>query len=114
LNDFRSKSFAIPLSLDIIDVNRYSSIVFPHAPGAAFDLAENKDLGILLCQFVKHKSIHAIIIPNVQKYAHTFLLPPELVCAIGMGVAALFSAKQESDQRWAFKSFSMTGVSQNL
>ncbi|XP_059470958.1 glutamine amidotransferase-like class 1 domain-containing protein 1 [Neocloeon triangulifer] len=90
LNDFRSKPFAIPLSLDIIDVNRYSSIVLPHAPGAAADLAEDKDLGLLLCQFVRHK---------------------KLVCAIGMGVAGLFSAKKEEDKKWAFKSYALTGLS---
>ncbi|CAB3367244.1 Hypothetical predicted protein [Cloeon dipterum] len=90
LNDFRSKPFAIPLSLDIIDVNRYSSIVLPHAPGATQDLVHDKDLGQLLCQFVRHK---------------------KLVCAIGMGVSGLFSAKKEEDQKWAFKSYSLTGAS---
>ncbi|KDR20550.1 Parkinson disease 7 domain-containing protein 1 [Zootermopsis nevadensis] len=56
LNDFRTKPFAVPLSLEIIDPNRYTSLVIPHAPGAAVDLANNKDLGHIILQFIRDKS----------------------------------------------------------
>ncbi|KAF4524643.1 hypothetical protein B566_EDAN013752 [Ephemera danica] len=90
LNDFRTKSFATPLSLDSVDANKYSSILFPHSPGAATDLADNKELGKILCNFIKDK---------------------KLICAIGMGVAGLFSAFEETDGPWGFKSYAMTGSS---
>jgi hypothetical protein len=36
---------------------------------------------------------------------------PELICAIGLGVAALLSAQPEHHSSWAFKTYSLTGVS---
>ncbi|XP_066996583.1 glutamine amidotransferase-like class 1 domain-containing protein 1 isoform X5 [Anabrus simplex] len=54
LNDFRTKPFAVPLSLEIID---------------------------------------------------------QFICAIGLGVAGLFSAKIEEDKSWGFKTYSLTGSS---
>jgi hypothetical protein len=40
-----------------------------------------------------------------------FSIAIELICAIGMGVAGLFSAIDQPDAPWGFKSYAMTGVS---
>ncbi|XP_049786919.1 glutamine amidotransferase-like class 1 domain-containing protein 1 [Schistocerca cancellata] len=90
LNDFRSKPFSVPLSLEIIDANRYMCLLIPHAPGAVTDLATNADLGQILMHFIKEK---------------------KLICAIGTGVAGLLSAKNEENSSWGFKSYSITGSS---
>ncbi|XP_021917830.1 glutamine amidotransferase-like class 1 domain-containing protein 1 isoform X1 [Zootermopsis nevadensis] len=90
LNDFRTKPFAVPLSLEIIDPNRYTSLVIPHAPGAAVDLANNKDLGHIILQFIRDK---------------------KLICAIGLGVAGLLSAQVEENSSWGLKTYSLTGSS---
>ncbi|XP_063228081.1 glutamine amidotransferase-like class 1 domain-containing protein 1 [Bacillus rossius redtenbacheri] len=90
LNDFRTKPFAVPLSLEVIDPNRYTCLLIPHAPGAAYDLASNADLGQILHQFIKDKKI---------------------ICAIGLGVAGLLSARSEEGASWGFKGYSLTGPS---
>ncbi|KAK7865399.1 hypothetical protein R5R35_001880 [Gryllus longicercus] len=90
LNDFRTKPFAVPLALEIIDPHRYSCLLIPHAPGAAVDLHNNNDLGTILLQFIQDK---------------------KLVCAIGMGVAGLLSAKTPGETCWGFKAYSLTGSS---
>ncbi|XP_066996580.2 glutamine amidotransferase-like class 1 domain-containing protein 1 isoform X2 [Anabrus simplex] len=117
LNDFRTKPFAVPLSLEIIDhspqtsaepnklrkgqeeeeeeeesckANRYTCLLIPHSPGAAVDLYMNKDLGQILLEFIRHR---------------------KFICAIGLGVAGLFSAKIEEDKSWGFKTYSLTGSS---
>ncbi|KAH7968995.1 hypothetical protein HPB52_013538 [Rhipicephalus sanguineus] len=81
LNDFRMKVFAIPIGLHTVDPNRYSCLILPHSPGAVHDLWENKDLGQILRHFIQEK---------------------KPICAIGMGVAGLFSAMEDSDV-WSFR-----------
>jgi putative intracellular protease/amidase len=90
LNDFHTKPFAVPLSLEIIDPNRYSCLLIPHAPGAAVDLANNKDLGQIILQFIRDK---------------------KLICAIGLGVAGLLSAHSDKNSTWGLKAYSLTGSS---
>ncbi|KAG8239656.1 hypothetical protein J437_LFUL019178, partial [Ladona fulva] len=88
LNEFRTKAYAVPLSLEIIDANRYSCLLIPHAPGAAIDLANNADLGEILMHFICEK---------------------KLICAIGVGVTALLSAKDAKKDCWGFKGYALTG-----
>ncbi|GBL92086.1 Glutamine amidotransferase-like class 1 domain-containing protein 1 [Araneus ventricosus] len=88
LNEFRMKSLAIPISLQTIDPHRYSCLLIPHSPGAAFDLCGHKDLGQILKNFIQEK---------------------KPICAIGMGVAALFSADEED--KWSFSKYSLTAPS---
>ncbi|GFY57944.1 glutamine amidotransferase-like class 1 domain-containing protein 1 [Trichonephila inaurata madagascariensis] len=88
LNEFRMKSLAIPISLQTIDPHRYSCLLIPHSPGAAFDLCNDKDLGQILKNFIQEK---------------------KPICAIGMGVAALFSAND--DDNWLFSKYSLTSIS---
>ncbi|CAL1283648.1 unnamed protein product [Larinioides sclopetarius] len=82
------KSLAIPISLQTIDPHRYSCLLIPHSPGAAFDLCGDKDLGQILKNFIQEK---------------------KPICAIGMGVAALFSA--DEGDKWSFSSYSLTAPS---
>ncbi|KAH6937383.1 hypothetical protein HPB50_027527 [Hyalomma asiaticum] len=89
LNDFRMKVFAIPIGLHTVDPNRYSCLILPHSPGAVHDLCENKDLGQILRHFIQEK---------------------KPICAIGMGVAGLFSAMEDSDV-WSFRRCTLTAVS---
>ncbi|KFM77592.1 hypothetical protein X975_19022, partial [Stegodyphus mimosarum] len=88
LNEFRMKSIAIPISLQTIDPHRYSCLLIPHSPGAAFDLSDDKDLAQILQNFIQEK---------------------KPICAIGMGVAALFSACDEDS--WSFSKYSLTSIS---
>lgn len=88
LNEFRMKSLAIPISLQTIDPHRYSCLLIPHSPGATYDLSDDKDLGQILKNFIKEK---------------------KPVCAIGLGVAALFSAM--NDENWDFAKYSLTSIS---
>ncbi|XP_071446368.1 glutamine amidotransferase-like class 1 domain-containing protein 1 isoform X2 [Hetaerina americana] len=71
LNEFRTKAYAVPLSLEIIDAN-------------------SSDLCEILLHFIKEK---------------------KLVCAIGMGVTALLSAKDPGTDSWGFKGYAVTGSS---
>ncbi|XP_015913383.1 glutamine amidotransferase-like class 1 domain-containing protein 1 [Parasteatoda tepidariorum] len=88
LNEFRMKSLAIPLSLQTIDPHRYSCLLIPHSPGAAFDLCNDEDLAQILKNFIQEK---------------------KPICAIGMGVAALFPAIEE--EFWLFSKYSLTSLS---
>ncbi|KAG8182178.1 hypothetical protein JTE90_017129 [Oedothorax gibbosus] len=88
LNEFRMKSLAIPISLQTIDPHRYSCLLIPHSPGAAFDLHNDNDLGQILKNFIQEK---------------------KPICAIGMGVAALFSSIEEDC--WYFSKYSLTSPS---
>lgn len=89
LNDFRMKSFSVPISLQTIDPNRYSCLVIPHSPGASLDLAEDKDLGQILKHFIKEK---------------------KPICAVGMGVVGLFSAIEDGG-KWCFQRYTLTSTS---
>jgi hypothetical protein len=40
----------------LLSANRYTSLLIPHAPGAAVDLSNNQDLGQIILQFIKDKS----------------------------------------------------------
>ncbi|VDI19997.1 Hypothetical predicted protein, partial [Mytilus galloprovincialis] len=88
-NEFRSKSVSTPIGLETIDPNRYSALLIPAAPGALHDLTNNEDLAVIIRHFVKEK---------------------KSICAIGLGVAALFCAKEENKQ-WSFEDYSLTGPS---
>ncbi|KAG1650726.1 Glutamine amidotransferase-like class 1 domain-containing protein 1 [Nymphon striatum] len=90
LSDFRVKSLSKPLSLQTIDPNRYSSLVIPHCPGAITDLAHNADMGAILQNFLEEK---------------------KPICAIGMGVAALFAAVDSKTEIWNFRPYTMTSSS---
>ncbi|XP_034235567.1 glutamine amidotransferase-like class 1 domain-containing protein 1 [Thrips palmi] len=105
LSDFNTKPFSVPLCLEVIDAQRYSCLIVPHSPGAVHDLANNTTLGEILAQFVRDR---------------------KLVCAVGLGVAALLScvemprdsqsqsitdiqSEKLKNSSWIFKSYSMTG-----
>ncbi|KAE8741131.1 hypothetical protein FOCC_FOCC013389 [Frankliniella occidentalis] len=104
LSDFNTKPFSVPLCLEVIDAQRYSCLIVPHCPGAVHDLANNTTLGEILAQFLKDR---------------------KLVCAVGLGVAALLScvdipkesqkqtidyqSEKQKNSSWLFKSYSMTG-----
>lgn len=88
LNEFRMKSIAIPISLQTVDPHRYSCLLIPHSPGAAFDLSNDPDLTQILKNFIQEK---------------------KPICAVGMGVAGLFSATEEDT--WAFHRYSLTSSS---
>ena len=88
-NEFRSKSTSTPIGLETIDPNRYSALLIPAAPGALHDLKDNEDLAVVIKHFVKEK---------------------KAICAIGLGVAALFCAKEENKQ-WCFEDYSITAPS---
>lgn len=89
LNDFRMKVFAIPISLQTVDPNRYTCLIIPHSPGAVNDLCEDKDLAHILKHFIQEK---------------------KPICAIGMGVSGLFSAMEDGDI-WSFRRYTLTAVS---
>ena len=40
----------------------------------------------------------------------TFFLPPEPMCAVGFGVAGLFSTADKQSKQWNFAEYSLTGV----
>jgi putative intracellular protease/amidase len=88
-NDFRHKSFATPISLSSVDPHRYTCLVIPHSPGAVTDLVTDSDLSEILRHFVKEQKV---------------------ICAIGMGVAALFPAYEDGNV-WSFRRFTLTAIS---
>jgi len=88
-NDFRHKPFATPISLSSVDPHRYSCLVIPHSPGAVTDLVTDSDLSEILRHFVKEQKV---------------------ICAIGMGVAALFPAYEDGNV-WSFRRFTLTAIS---
>ncbi|XP_076328712.1 glutamine amidotransferase-like class 1 domain-containing protein 1 isoform X1 [Tachypleus tridentatus] len=89
LNDFRMKTFAVPISLHAVDPDRYMCLILPHSPGAATDLVHDKDLALILKHFVKEK---------------------KPICAIAMGVVGLFPAMEDSSS-WSFRRYTLTSVS---
>jgi len=89
-NEFRSKSSSSPISLDTVDVNRYSAILIPSCPGAIHDLATNRDLSQIIIHFIKEK---------------------KPICAIGQGVAGLCSVLHSDGKSWSFEDFCLTSPS---
>ncbi|KAK3767057.1 hypothetical protein RRG08_054105 [Elysia crispata] len=89
-NEFRSKASSMPISLDTVDVNRYSALLIPPCPGAHHDLAFNKDLGQIVAHFIEKK---------------------KPICAIGHGVAGLCSARGEDGKSWELEGFCLTAPS---
>ncbi|XP_013408189.1 glutamine amidotransferase-like class 1 domain-containing protein 1 [Lingula anatina] len=90
LNDFRTKTFALPLELEKIEVSRYSCLLIPHAPGAVHDLARDRELAKIINHFIREK---------------------KPICAIGAGIAALCCARMDDNKTWSFKDYSMTSNS---
>ncbi|KAL5502668.1 hypothetical protein EMCRGX_G009476 [Ephydatia muelleri] len=90
LTQFKAKPIATPTNLDSIDGSKFIALVIPSCPGALFDLATNRQLASILYQFVREK---------------------KPLCAVGFGVAGLFSAVDKQSQQWAFKDYSMTAPS---
>jgi len=90
LSDFRTKTFAVPISLQSVDANRYSCLIIPNAPGAAIDLAQDTHLAHVLGHFIREK---------------------KPICAVGMGVAGLFCVSDEETNEWSFKKYNMTSAS---
>ncbi|XP_064601648.1 glutamine amidotransferase-like class 1 domain-containing protein 1 [Liolophura sinensis] len=90
LNDFRTKSYSMPISLESIDAARYSALLIPAAPGAIHDLATNQHLAQIVQHFAKEN---------------------KPLCAIGPGVAGLCGARQEDKKSWSFADYSMTAPS---
>ncbi|UYV78898.1 hypothetical protein LAZ67_17000179 [Cordylochernes scorpioides] len=72
----------------VLPANRYSCLVLPHCPGANVDLVLDRDLGAILKHFLQER---------------------KPICAIGMGVAGLLSAMEDSST-WCFRKFSLTSV----
>ncbi|GFO01062.1 parkinson disease 7 domain-containing protein 1-like [Plakobranchus ocellatus] len=89
-NEFRSKASSTPISLDTVDVNRYSAILIPPCPGAIHDLVSNKDLAQIIAHFMKKK---------------------KPICAIGHGVAGLCCARGDDGKTWELDGFSLTAPS---
>ncbi|BFZ16256.1 hypothetical protein BsWGS_19295 [Bradybaena similaris] len=89
-NEFRSKASSTPIALDTVDVNRYSAMLIPPCPGAIHDLSCNSDLGQLLVHFIKEK---------------------KPICAVGLGVAGLCSARKEDGKSWWLEDFCLTAPS---
>ncbi|KAK0068374.1 Parkinson disease 7 domain-containing protein 1-like isoform X2 [Biomphalaria pfeifferi] len=89
-NEFRSKSSSTPIGLETVDVNRYSALLIPACPGAIHDLCANADLAQIITHFIQEK---------------------KPVCAIGHGVAGLFSARKEDGKSWWLEDFCLTAPS---
>ena len=90
LNEFKSKPFSVPGKLEDVEPLRYSALLIPSSLGSLHDLAENVELGRIINSFVEDK---------------------KPICAVGHGVAALFSGKNTNKSQWIFKEYSMTGPS---
>ncbi|XP_070555312.1 glutamine amidotransferase-like class 1 domain-containing protein 1 isoform X1 [Ptychodera flava] len=90
LNEFRTKPFANPTSLQSIDASRYSVLLIPSCPGALHDLASDTVLAQILDHFMAEK---------------------KPICAVGFGVGALCCTKREPSLPWNFASYCMTAPS---
>ncbi|XP_014668521.1 PREDICTED: Parkinson disease 7 domain-containing protein 1-like isoform X2 [Priapulus caudatus] len=90
LADFKTKSFATPISLSSVDARRYQVLLIPHSLGAAHDLANSKDLASVI---------------------HNFISQQKPICAIGMGVAALCCAMEKPNSTWSFTKYCLTAPS---
>ncbi|XP_071956077.1 glutamine amidotransferase-like class 1 domain-containing protein 1 isoform X2 [Antedon mediterranea] len=88
LNEFRTKPFATPVRLETIEASRYSALLFPDSPGALHDLSSNSELANIIQHFIHEQ---------------------KPICAIGSGVGALCSVKDQ--HKWGFSNYSMTGPS---
>lgn len=85
------------------------TLVIPDSPGALFDLSNNAELAGIINSFTRDKSNDNMF---PYQYLFYFLLPPtEPMCAIGYGVAALFSTLDIHSQKWYFDKHSLTAVS---
>ncbi|KAK6973279.1 Parkinson disease 7 domain-containing protein 1-like isoform X1 [Biomphalaria glabrata] len=73
-----------------VEVNRYSALLIPACPGAIHDLCANADLAQIITHFIQEK---------------------KPVCAIGHGVAGLFSARKEDGKSWWLEDFCLTAPS---
>ncbi|XP_046846267.1 glutamine amidotransferase-like class 1 domain-containing protein 1 [Xenia sp. Carnegie-2017] len=91
INEFRTKTISVPGKLENIQASRYAAILIPSSPGACHDLVDNDELSTLLNRFIEQK---------------------KPICAVGYGVAALFSARGEGEKSlWSFKNYSLTAPS---
>jgi putative intracellular protease/amidase len=88
--DFRSKALSNPHKLEEMDGSKFIAIVIPNAPGAAFDLNTSKELASILNSFVREK---------------------KPICAMGFGVAGLFSTLDFHTQKWSFENHCLTAPS---
>lgn len=89
LNEFRAKSYAKPISFEQVEASHYAALCIPNSAGAVKDLARNAGLRTIINGFLAEK---------------------KPICALGLGVAGLFSAT-EKDNSWKFCGYSMTAAS---
>eukprot|EP00795_Rhopilema_esculentum_P011389 gene11389-21587_t len=90
LNEFRAKPFSVPGKLEDVESIRYSALLIPSGLGCCYDLANHKDLGKILTEFIEDK---------------------KPICAVGHGTSGLFAATSNSGQYWNFKDYSLTAPS---
>jgi len=90
LNEFRAKPFSVPGKLEDVESIRYSALLIPSGLGCSYDLANHKDLGKILNEFIEDR---------------------KPICAIGHGTSALFSAMSDGGYSWSFNEYSITAVS---
>ncbi|XP_011405858.1 PREDICTED: Parkinson disease 7 domain-containing protein 1-like [Amphimedon queenslandica] len=90
ITDFRSKGLSNPHKLEEIDSSKFMTLVIPDSPGALFDLSNNAELAGIINSFTRDK---------------------KPMCAIGYGVAALFSTLDIHSQKWYFDKHSLTAPS---
>lgn len=88
--DFRSKVLSNPHKLEEMDSSKFVALVIPSCPGALFDLNSNQELAAILNAFIREK---------------------KPICAVGYGVAGLFSTLDMHTQQWSFKHHSLTAPS---
>ncbi|RDD42149.1 Parkinson disease 7 domain-containing protein 1 [Trichoplax sp. H2] len=87
ISEFRTKSFATPTKLELVDAADYSVLLIPNSPGAVYDLSTHRELGNILNSFIADK---------------------KPICAIGFGVAALCSAMSMDGRTWMLREYSLT------
>jgi len=90
LNEFRAKPFSVPGKLEDVESIRYSALLIPSGLGCSYDLANHKDLGKILNEFIEDR---------------------KPICAIGHGTSALFSAMSDGGYSWSFNEYSITAPS---
>ncbi|CAL4083938.1 unnamed protein product, partial [Meganyctiphanes norvegica] len=88
LPDVPLKGVFEPRHLFNLPGSQYSCVVIPHSPGATDDLAQDNHIGNILTHCLAER---------------------KPVCAVGLGVCALLSAKNGED--WAFRDIALTGSS---
>lgn len=90
--------------------SKFMTLVIPDSPGALFDLSNSTELASIINSFTRDKSNQRIKI-NLTRCP----LPPppiEPMCAVGFGVAGLFSTLDLHSQKWNFDKHSLTAVSE--